>query len=269
MISVKLRDFAPIAIVLLLIGILVFGVVLRSNGSENWIQIVEVGTSTVLSLSLVAVYLRQNQILREHRQMMSAGYSPVVAVQDVSFRKRSAGDFSGSTEGQLHAVDITATNRGNDIAANLELRCVLEEVSKGAGRVSGWCSSNTTAPRSVSLHLETESDGIYRNNGPALPPTMEDPTTLYGHIGVNLDERYCSIPDAIDCVTEEGVSRVRLGFILQYDDASGDTYSVLLRALDIDGPQSEARLNELIENATEIYRDDLDGRIDEELQSDS
>lgn len=265
---VRLRNSAPAAIVLLLICTLGVGLVLRSRGNENWIQIVEVGTSVILSLSLVIVYLRQNQILREHRQMMSAGYSPVVSVQNVSFGERGAGDFPGSTEGPLHAVEITATNRGNDIAANLELRCVLEEVSEDAGRLSGWRSSNTTAPRSVSLHLETESEGIYRDNGPALPPTMTQPTTLYGHIGVNLDQRYYSIPDAIDSVTQNGVDRVRLGFILRYDDASGDTYSVLIRALNIDNPQPEASLSGLIEDATELYREDLSGRIDKELRRD-
>lgn len=263
--SVKLKNPALAFVVLLFtVGV---SYTLRAFGVENWIQGTEAFVSLLLSLALVIVYVRQNKILQEHRQMMSAGYSPVVTVQDVSFSERTGGDFLGSHRGQIQTVEITAVNRGNDIAANLKLRCVLEEAERGTNGLLSRGTSALTDPRSVSLYLENESDGIYRDGGPALPPTMEDPTTLYGHTGVNVDGRYCSIPDAVDRVIEQGVDSFRIGFVLQYDDASGDSYSVLLRAFSVEDPQQEMSFHDLINPATELYRGDLDGRIDEELRS--
>lgn len=199
--------------------------------------------------------------------MMSAGYSPVVTVKDVSFSERSGSDFPGSERGLLQTIEVTAINRGNDVAANLELQCVVDEEERDTGRLFGASSSTTTEPRTVSLHLEEASDGVYRDGGPALPPTMQESTTLYGHVGVNVDGRYCSIPKAVDRAAERGVDRVRLGFILRYDDASGDTYSVLLRAFAVDNSQQELSFDDLIEMETGLYRRDLDGRIDEVLRS--
>lgn len=266
--AVKSRDILPIGVVVIaLLFVLGVGLFFRGRGVQRWVQIIEIGSSAVLSMSLVFVYLSQNRILREHRQMMSAGYSPVVTVRDVSLVERAGSDFPGSEQGSLQTVEVTATNRGNDIAANLELRCVLDDGERNPGGLLGRGSSATTKPRTVSLHLEEESDGVYRDGGPALPPTMEESTILYGHAGVNADGRYCSITRAIDGAAERGLDRVRLGFVLRYDDASGETYSVLLRAFALDNPQQGASFDDLVETGTELYRRDLDGRIDEELRS--
>lgn len=263
--SVKLRDFTLALVVLLFTAGV--SLTLRTLGVESWIQGTEAFVSLLLSLALVIVYLRQNEILQEHRQMMSAGYSPVVTVQDVSFSERTAGDFPGSRLGQLQTVELTAVNRGNDIAANLKLRCILDESGRDTSGFLCFGSQTLTGPRSVSLYPENESNGVYRDGGPALPPTMEDPTTLYGHIGVNVEEQHCPIPTAVDRVVEEEVDSLQIGFILRYDDASGDSYSVLLRAFAVEDPQQGMSFHDLIDAATELYRRDLDGRIDEELQS--
>lgn len=262
--NMKLRNTALAFGCLLFIPLL--GVVLRFLGVEEWIQLTEAGASLLLSLALVIVYLRQNEILQEHRQMMSAGYSPVVSVQDVSFSERNGGEFPGGHRGQIQTVEVTAVNRGNDIAANLELRCILYQSERDTGGLLCKESSTLTDPRSVSLHLENESDGVYRDGGPALPPTMEDPTTLYGHVGVNVDGRYCSIPDAVDRVVKRGADSLRIGFVLRYDDVSGDSYSVLLRAFAVENPQQGMSFYDTVRSETELYRRDLDGRIDEELQ---
>lgn len=262
--NVKLRNLALAFGCLLSIPLL--GAVLRYLGVEEWVQLTEAGASLLLSLALVIVYLRQNEILQEHRQMMSAGYSPVVSVQDVSFSKRNGGEFPGSHRGQLQTVEVTAVNRGNDIAANLVLRCILDEGERDTGGLLCKGPSTLTDPRSVSLYLEDESDGVYRDGGPALPPTMEDSTTLYGHVGVNIDGRYCSIPDAVDRIVKRGADSLRIGFVLRYDDVSGDSYSVLLRAFAVEDPQQGMSFHDMVGSETELHRRDLDGRIDEELQ---
>ncbi|MEZ3142404.1 hypothetical protein [Halobaculum sp. MBLA0143] len=266
--TVNSRDILPLGVVLIALSlVVVVGLFLRGRGVRNWLQIVEIGSSVVLSASLVFVYLSQNKILRKHRRMMSAGYSPVVTVRDVSLVERAGSKFPGSEQGLLQTLEVTATNRGNDIAANLELRCVLDDGEQESSGLLCRGSSNTTEPRTVSLHLEEESDGVYRDGGPALPPTMEESTTLYGHAGVNADGRYCTIPRAVKRAAERGADRVRLGFVLRYDDASGKTYSVLLRGFGIDDPGEGVSFDDLAKTGTELYRRDLDGRIDEELQS--
>jgi hypothetical protein len=270
--SVQRRELISVGAVLsLLVVIFLGGLHLRAGGKNSWLQFIEVGASALLSLSLVAVYLSQNRILRRQRRVMSAGYSPVVSVRDVSFTERDASEFPTGGQGSLQTIEIEATNRGNDIAADLELRCIVDYDTERSELLSCLKRSSSVlpVPRTTALQLEDESDGIYRDGGPALPPTMDKPATLYGHIGVDHDGRYCSIPDAIDIATEDGVDSLRLGFVLRYRDASGDTYSVLLRAYKVANPETGLEFDDIVDEPSEIPRQDLDGRIDGELQRES
>lgn len=262
---VKWTEWAPVVIILVALGVVVgYGLILRSQGSESWLDLIDIGASLVLSLSLVVVYLWQNRILREQRRTMSAGYSPVVSVRDVSFDRRPASEFSAGGEENVQAVEVVAENRGNDIASDIQVQCILDTDSGRSGRL---CSNDDTLleARLTTLQLEDESTATYRGGGPALPPTMEDVATLYGHIGLNIDGNYCSIPRALDIAIDADADVIRLGFLLQYHDASGDTYSVLLGAYHLTNPDRGIEFNEVVDAANRIPRHDLDGRIDDAL----
>jgi hypothetical protein len=265
-------------IVLFLIGVVWYGLSLRGSGNSEWLRVIEVGASTVLSLSLVLVYLWQNRILVEQRRLMSAGYSPAVSVQNVSFSTRATSEFhtTGNSD-NCGVVEVSVTNHGNDIASNLKLECVMHYdtypfdnaslLCRCVGRVPGLRSRLGNArlsPRQFRFRAEEESNQVHRRDGPVLPPSMDTPTRLYAQVGVNYEgDDYCSIPDAIDIAAGEGASEVLVGFVLTYENAFGDTNRVPLNTYRIEGVSVGTSFSDIDNHESVPYQELKDRHVPE------
>lgn len=257
----------PAVILLSLTGTLYIGFFLRQNENSNWLSAVEVGTSVVLSLALVLVYVIQNKILKQQSEIMSGGYTPAIGVQNVDFVDRSIEDFTSLNgyEDTVKVIQFEIENKGNDVATDVAVACYLfthesrlDRLKSRLGKLTGRCPQHQFLPRRIDLESTQLLTEYRQSDGPVLPPNMDDRVTLFGNLGVNYEgSNYCSIPDACDILARADVDHAYLGLVLQYENAFGDTYELPIKSTKIDNLETGLTFEQIVSNMKRVPEGDF------------
>jgi hypothetical protein len=253
---------------LLLLAATVSVVVLAPNylpvGADQ-LQRIQTATNVLLTLALVLVYLYQNSILNKQTEIMRSGYTPAVEISDVQIEDVETDKLATTARaraGNTRAVAFEVANRGNDVAVGLRVVCYLyhddmapigwtDKLHQRVSGLPGFPSYGNFSPRELPLTFDDRRTEIRQSDGPDLPPSEDGERRLIGNLGVNYQQRYCSIPDAIDNLPDG--TDVYLGLSLLYENAFGTTYELPMRAYKINNAESGISADEIFVSSNEYH----------------
>lgn len=188
------------------------------NDIETWASNNTGLASLILSASLLYAYLlqfrtqdRQRVLMNQQKEIMDAGYTPLVGVID-----QTVTDHTSNPEvPEAESVELTIVNRGNSLATDLELHFLI--------------SYDATDQRYTNhAHpLRRTESGVWWHSGSGGSVSPEESEIEFSTPAKVTDtehsqDEHVDISDAIDQIFDsEDVDQIKVATQLHYKDAKG------------------------------------------------
>lgn len=217
------------------------------NGVKTWANTNNGLASLILSGGLLFAYLlqfrtqdRQRELMNQQKQIMDAGYTPLIGVTRQSVNDHSSDPETAETE----SLELTVVNRGNSIATDLNLHFLISYDTENQRY------TNHNNP------LRRTENGMWWNSGSggSISPN-EDPVKFSIAAEVTDTDpdqnEPVDISDAVDSIfeNEDDVSEIEIATQLHYKDAKDNQEEIDLTIYTIQPSNGDANLK--LSNANE------------------
>ncbi|SDZ92775.1 hypothetical protein SAMN04488065_1269 [Haloplanus vescus] len=196
--------------------------------------------SVILSTGLLFAYLlqfrsqdRQRVLMEQQKQIMNAGYTPLIGVIQQDLEDHSTNPKTSETE----SLKLTIVNRGNSLATDLEVHFLITYDAHNQRY------TNHSGP------LRRTEDGVWWNSGSGGSLSPEESEVEF-HIPVEVTDTKCSqneptdIADAINDIFDSGnsIDEIEIATQLRYQDAKGNQKEIDLTIYTIQSPNGDIEL---------------------------
>lgn len=210
------------------------------NQTTSWASTNDGLASLLLSGGLLFAYLlqfrtqdRQRVLMNQQKQIMDAGYTPLIGVTEQNIEDNSSNPKITNTE----SLQLTIVNRGNSLATDLQLHFFISYGSDNQRYI------NHFGP------LRRTDDALWwnsRSGGSISPEEGEIEFSIPAEVSdtkPNQDEAI-DIADAIDAIFESGndISEIKIATQLQYKDIKGNEKEIDLTIYTIKSSSGNANL---------------------------
>jgi hypothetical protein len=188
-----------------------------TNGIKIWASNNNGLASLILSASLLYAYLlqfrtqdRQRVLMNQQKEIMNAGYTPLVGVTEQNVSDYTSNPRIPETE----SVELTVVNRGNSLATDLELHFLISY------------ETNNQRYTDYSSPLRRTEDGVWWHAGSGGSISPEESDVEFSTPARVTDTEYdrdehVDIGDAIDQIfdSNDDVDQIQIATQLHYKDA--------------------------------------------------
>lgn len=210
------------------------------NGIKIWASNNNGLASLILSASLLYAYLlqfrtqdRQRVLMNQQKEIMDAGYTPLVGVTEQNVNDRTSSPEVPETE----SVELTVVNRGNSLATDLELHFLISY------------ETNNQRYTDHSSPLRRTEDGVWWHAGSGGSISPEEPEVEFSTPARVTDTEYdqdepVDISDAIDRIfdSKDDVDQIRIATQLHYKDAKANEKEIDLTIYTINSSNGDSDL---------------------------
>lgn len=210
------------------------------NGVTSWASTNDGLASIILSAGLLFAYLlqfrtqdRQRVLMNQQKQIMDAGYTPLIGVTQQTLEDHSSNPEISETE----SLQLTIVNRGNSLATDLQLHFLISYDTDNQRY------TNHSGP------LRRTEDGVWWRSGSGGSISPEEDEVEFSIPAAVTDTEYSQdepidIADAIDDIFEsEGdIDEIEIATQLHYKDAKGNKKEIDLTIYTIKSSNGDADL---------------------------
>lgn len=210
------------------------------NGVANWASNNDGLAPIILSAGLLFAYLlqfrtqdRQRVLMNQQKQIMDAGYTPLIGVTQQTLKDHSSNPKTPETE----SLQLTIVNRGNSLATDLQLHFLISYDTDNQRY------TNHSGP------IRRTEDGEWWSSGSGGSISPEEDEVEFSIPAEVTDTEHSQdesvdIADAIDDIfdSEDDVDEIEIATQLHYKDAKGNKKEIDLTIYIIQSSNGDADL---------------------------
>lgn len=210
------------------------------SGVTTWASNNDGLASVILSAGLLFAYLlqfrtqdRQRVLMNQQKQIMDAGYTPLIGVTHQNLEDHSSNFETSETE----SLELTIVNRGNSLATDLKLHFLISYDADNQRY------TNHSGP------LRRTENGVWWNSGSGGSISPEEDEVEFSIPAEVTDTEHSQdesidIADAINDIfgSEDNVDEIEIATQLHYKDAKGNQQEIDLTIYTVQSPNGDVDL---------------------------